>query len=430
MSRLWAAANAAHGSVDDFLTITGLDAGAALTRRLERLLAEFEHRRDRVRRVEEHWHAAFFGDTEMSTDQRLAIEQERLECRDDYNAMRFKFLLLAITRKIKPIRWNAPTPREVAEVYGGWLDQPEGRFDLPATLPEVQKSRPVQGVVGTDYWLRFPSPSARVNDHAFARVHEPVNVDNPPTLIFGHGICVEFDHWRGLVDEVEALVGLGFRVIRPEAPWHGRRVPSGYFAGERFIGTTPIGQLDHFSAAIAEWAVLLDWSRTTSTGPVAVGGSSLGSMTAHLVADRARRWPERLHPDALFMITHAGGIGDAVFRGRFSDTWNVRAEMAAAGWTEAAAVEFMTILKTEGPTVVAPQNVVSVIGKYDDVTPFDSAVALLDDWNVPPENRFVWSRGHFSVPITMMRDHAPLHRLRAVIETIDAATPMAKELHR
>jgi pimeloyl-ACP methyl ester carboxylesterase len=257
-----------------------------------------------------------------------------------------------------------------------------------------------------------------MNDVVTARVHEPVNAGNPPTLVFGHGICVEFDHWRGLIDEVEALVKMGIRVVRPEAPSHGRRVPPGRFGGERFIATFPGGPLDHFSAAILEWAVLLDWCRNTSTGPVAVGGSSLGSMTAHLVADRAQLWPPRLHPDAMILITHSRGVGDAMYRGRLSEIWGVKAATSAAGWSPDAIQKFMAILDTQGPTVVAPENVVSILGNLDDVTPYDAGIGLLDEWKVPPENKFEWRCGHFSVPITMMRDHAPLLRFRAILERL------------
>jgi hypothetical protein len=35
---------------------------------------------------------------------------------------------------------------------------------------------------------------------------------------------------------------------------------------------------------------------------------------------------------------------------------------------------------------------------------------------VPAENLFLWNRGHFSVPLTLMRRHEPLARLKAVME--------------
>jgi hypothetical protein len=157
-------------------------------------------------------------------------------------------------------------------------------------------------------WLRFRSPYDRVDDVVTARVHEPNGTVNPPTIIFGHGVCVDFDHWLGLIDESIRLVSLGFRVIRPEAPWHGRRSPRGFFAGERTISAFPMGIIDSMMAAVTEWSVLAHWARTRSNGPLAFGGSSLGAMTAQLVAGRAATGPRALKPDALFLVTHTADM--------------------------------------------------------------------------------------------------------------------------
>lgn len=420
MSRMWAAARAAEGSVEKFLVEIGLEASPRLERKLVPLLRQFEARRAQVRETEFTWQEAFFGEAESSPEQLLAIELERLLRRNRYNAMRVKFLSLGVSQIISPIQWHVPTPEELAKVYGNWLAKPQEMSALPDRLPDVTTSRSFPGAGGADYWLRFRSPSERMNDVVTARVHDPVNADNPPTLVFGHGICVDFDHWRGLIDEVEALVKLGIRVVRPEAPWHGRRVPSGRFGGEHFIATCPGGPIDHFSAAILEWAVLLNWCRDATTGPVAVGGSSLGAMTAHLVADRARQWPTRLHPDAMLLITHSRGVDDAVYGGKISETWGVKEATSAAGWTPDMTRKFMALLDARGATVVAPENVVSILGNLDDVTPFEAGSALLDEWKVPQENQYQWRRGHFSVPITMIRDHAPLERFRAILARLQS----------
>ena len=416
LSRMWAAARAAGGSVDKYFAEIGLPATPALEKRVALILQEFEVRRDHSKLADDNWQDAFFGDGNVTTEQLLGIEQARLDCRHHFNSMRSKLLTLGISQKISALKWQVPTLEEVSTSYDKWLERPIELFELPENLPEVTKSKTFQGTVGTNYWLRFQSPSTLTNDVVTARVYEPENVKNPPTLIYGHGICVEYDHWRGLIDEVEALVKMGVRVIRPEAPWHGRRTPHDRFGGEQFIATSPRGPIDHFCAAVLEWAVLIDWSRNSSTGPVALGGTSLGSMTAHLVADRARHWPERLHPDALLMITHSRGVADAMFRGKLSDTWGIKAATSKLGWTAEAMQKYMTLLDTHGPTVVAPENVVSILGNRDNVTPYDAAIELLDEWNVPQENRFDWRRGHFSVPLTMIHDHAPLRKFIEILK--------------
>ncbi|MBZ0215344.1 MAG: hypothetical protein K8F25_02225, partial [Fimbriimonadaceae bacterium] len=316
------------------------------------------------------------------------------------------------------IQWDIPVPAAANEIYGVLNTSPAEAFAAPGQMPVIEQSRHVRGHTGIDYWLRFDSPSDRMNDKVYARVYEPEGVANPPTIVFGHGICVEFDHWRGMVDEVEALVGLGIRVIRPEAPWHGRRVPHGSYGGERFIATAPMGALDLFTAAAREWSVLIHWARKLSDAPVAIGGSSLGAMTAQIVASKAKYWPQRLQPDALFLITHCGRIEDAVADGTLAKVWGIEEATRKYGWTPELVEEYAPLLDALGPTVMAPENVVTVLGQYDDVTPFDSGKALIDSWQVPDENTFIWPRGHFSVPLGMMRDHAPLRQLKTILDRL------------
>jgi hypothetical protein len=172
-SRMWAAASAAEGSVEKYLAEIGLEASPKLERKLRPLLREFESRRAMVQQSEEKWQKAFFGGVESSPEQLLALEQERLFRCNRYNTMRFKFLSLGVSQKISSIRWHVPTPEELERVYKNSLEQPQELFALPEKFPEMATSRPFPGAVGTDYWVRFRSPSARMNDVVTARVHEP-----------------------------------------------------------------------------------------------------------------------------------------------------------------------------------------------------------------------------------------------------------------
>ena len=49
-----------------------------------------------------------------------------------------------------------------------------------------------------------------------------------------------------------------------------------------------------------------------------------------------------------------------------------------------------------------------------------SGDALVRDWKVPADNLFILDRGHFSVPMTLIRDHAPLDRFKAVVDGLVA----------
>ena len=418
LSRLWAAARSAEGSVERFYEAVPLAPIPAKRSRLMKALAKFETARASVNALEAEWRRVFFGDEEVGGDYLVAVESARRDRRTAYNATRRHFLFLARRKGVPPIHFDVPTPEAVEAIHGPYVADPKAAFTPPDPMPPVAVSRRVPAHVGSQYWLRFPSPSERTNDIVYVRVHEPEGVENPPTLIFGHGICVEFDHWHGLIDEVEAMCALGIRVVRPEAPWHGRRVLPGQFGGEQLIGTSPLGMLDMFTAALREWSVLMDWCRRTTTGPVAMGGSSLGALITQLAAGRSRDWPTHLQPDALFLITHCGKHEDAALRGRLAHIWGIAAAAEAKGWTTELMSRYHTLLDPTGEPAVAPENIVTVLGRRDNVTPYDSGKAIIDRWRIPQENRFIWNRGHFSVPLTLMRDHRPLLRFKEILDRL------------
>ena len=369
---------------------------------------------------ERAWEQAFFGDGDAAPDDLAGIERQRLFRRNGYNAQRRLFAPWRSAVRAAPIRWAIPSPDEVAADFARpWSPIRPRRSPFRTRCPRLRNRAGFAAAPGRrDRWIRFASPSSRMNDEVVARVYEPDGIVDPPTLIFGHGICVEFDHWRGLVDEIEALVAMGIRVVRPEAPWHGRRVPGGRYGGEMFIASAPRGALDHFTAAAREWAVLIDWCRRTSGAPVAIGGSSLGAMTSQVIVDKARFWPERLRPDAMLLITHTGRIADAAVHGSMAQAWGIAENTMARGWTGELIGRFMPLLDPVGEPVIPPENIVTVLGSRDHVTPFASARLLIEEWRVPPENRFIWRRGHFSVPVAMLRNRAPLRRFKAVLDGI------------
>lgn len=418
LSRLWAAARAAEGSVDRYFIEAQIEPSRRLARQLESRLGRFEAVRNTVVATEQVWEDAFFGGGRPTPASLARIEETRLSDRDSYNNLRRIFAPLALGGRVPPILWDIPGPGKVEEIYGELVTDPARAFAAPETMPRIETSRPVDTPRGQSYWLRYDSPSSRMADQVIARVYEPGHVADPPTLIFGHGICVEFDHWRGLVDEVDAMVARGIRVVRPEAPWHGRRVQAGRYGGEPFMATAPAGALDLFTSAAREWSVLIDWCRRSFTTPVGIGGSSLGAMTAQIIADKARHWPERLRPDAMFLVTHCGHIEDAVVHGSLARVWGIAEATMAQGWTPELIRRYMPLLDAESRPVVAPENIVTVLGNRDDVTPFESAETVIGEWGVPAENRFISPRGHFSVPIGMMRDHSSLSRFCAILDRL------------
>lgn len=418
LSRLWAAARAAEGSVDRFFVQAGIAPPPRLREKTQGILNAFEHARVKNHMTEQLWQDSLFGEKEISQQRLLIAEEMRLDTRTHYLLMRKRFT--PFRRQVKAsIALNPPTPDAVQQRFAE-----EGSFDalfaLPETLPEVSVSRRLPVPTGEDYWVRFRSPA--MQDWAYARVHEPKGVVNPPTLIFGHGIFVEFDHYHNLIDEVAALTRMGIRVLRPEAPWHGRRVTSGHFGGERLLSTAPLGFIEFLAAQTQEWAVWVDWCRRTSTGPVAIGGSSLGAQTAKSIAVRAKQWPKALQPDALFLVTHCTHLAEAALDGALSDIWGLSNALRDRGWHKELTREWLQKLDPEAAPVMPADCIVSVLGESDEVTPYASGERHLDSWQVPPGNRFVYPRGHFTVPLGLIRDHDPLQQLWHVFNRL-SGTP-------
>ncbi|MDU8929946.1 hypothetical protein RXV86_21375 [Alisedimentitalea sp. MJ-SS2] len=416
-SRLWAAARAANGEIEAFAEAAPLTRPIRTRGRLRRALRIFERERANINSVEFFWRENFFGPTEVPERHLAALEEARLHARSRFNATRryFTYLRLWLATTVYPA---FATPQEFEATYGVTGTEFERLFEPPVAMPAVQRSRGVPTPSGRDYWIRFPTPAEHLGDDVYARVHEPVGIENPPTLIFGHGICVEFDHWRNLVDPIAMLPRRGIRVIRPEGPWHGRRVPDGYYGGEMFLSRAPMGEFDYFTAQHKEWAVLMDWARRTSTGPVAFGGSSLGAQAAQMAAIRAQTWHRDLQPDALFLMTHCEHVGDVATDSDLSDIWGLHKPLAKLGWNKHMQKDWLSKLDPPGLPVMPPERIISILGRKDRVTHFASGQRLQDKWNLPVENRFIWPCGHFTVPLRLGRDTRPLDRLRAIFDDI------------
>jgi hypothetical protein len=285
LSRLWAAATESNGVPEQFLASIPLPVEGIDMDRVQQALFPTEAARATAAAVNTAWEEAFFGARPRHTEELVAIETARRDRQHALNRTRWNFRFL-LNHSIPIIQPQTPSIEDVDSIYGSALKNRQPVFMPPQPMPDVEVSRKVPGSAGTEYWLRFASPSERLGDTVYAHVYEPEGVKNPPTIIFAHGICVEFDHWHGLIDEVDELCRMGIRVIRPEAPWHGRRRNPGHFSGETIVSRSPLGPLDAFTGALREWSVLINWARNSGCGRVAIGGSSLGALMSLLAHQR------------------------------------------------------------------------------------------------------------------------------------------------
>jgi pimeloyl-ACP methyl ester carboxylesterase len=412
-SLLWAAAEQAGTSVERFYDAAELPKKSANEKKLAEALEQTAAAREIAERREEEWQKAFFGNGTEGPEARRELEASRYAASHAYNLSRrhFGFMLRNDPPRIKSL---PQSPEEIAAIYGSRFER-LSLNGISGNAPQIEVSKSIERAAGIDYWIRFQSPSALLGDTVYARVLEPHGAKNPPTIIFGHGICIEFDHWRGLIDEARTLRAEGFRVIRPVAPWHGRRRPLGSFGGQPMMTRIPGGMFDAFTGAAQEWAVIAEWARRTSTGPLAYGGTSLGALIAQFAAEKIGERDERLRPDGLFLITHSGRMTDATFNGDMAGLLGVDLNAEENGWSREKIEHGLGLLDPARLPAVKPERIVTVLGKRDRITPFASGLSLIDSWGVPDENRFVWDRGHFSMPLTMIRNPAPVARFREVM---------------
>jgi hypothetical protein len=75
------------------------------------------------------------------------------------------------------------------------------------------------------------------------------------------------------------------------------------------------------------------------------------------------------------------------------------------------------LMDPPGQPVMPPSHIVSILGTADRVTPIGGGMDLVRRWNLPPENLFVMRQGHFGTPVRLIRDDAPLRRLKAILDS-------------
>lgn len=418
LSRAWAAAVAAGGEPERFFA--RCPGGRRTDRLIGRVLALVERRREGLAEADARWEEAFFGPGPALPE----IEAGRLRAAAALMGLRTAFAPMHLERPFAPIAWDIEDPASVEDRHGARRAHPETAFAPAADAADLQAIEASRGFLygdRVDGWVRFPAPVGAVGRPAYARVSMPVAAAAPgnraplPSVIFAHGIGMEQEFWGMTRDPLNGLAGMGIRIIRPEAPWHGRRRAAGSFGGEPIIARGTGGLLDFFQAAVAEIGRLIAWARATRGGPVAIGGVSLGALTAQLVAVVARNWPEAMRPDALLLVAPSHSMTRVVFEGSLSLALGEPRALRAAGWSLADIAQWLPLLEPRGEPVVPRERIIVVLGEADDVTLAEGGEALVVDWRVPEANVFRCAAGHFSTSLGLSRDGAPIGRLVALL---------------
>ena len=409
LSRLWAMAE-----VDD-PALHELRPRTMTPGKLDRAIAAVADARRDAAEAARRWEDALFSSGCRDAEALRQREAERRAAAHRFNLTRRYFLPLR-TRLASSIDWAIVPEADVTARWQAALANPQIAYrGLPPANPP-QQSASIAGPYGEESWLRFPSPW--LNDTVLAHVYTPAKATDPPTLIYGHGVGVETEQWDGAIEEAAGLARLGVRVVRAEAPWHGRRRPPGSFGGEPMFARGPDGSLDMMAAQSSEIAGMVAWARATSGGPVAIGGMSLGALCAQLVVDHAKSWPTALRPDAAILCGTCDRLDAVLQQGTLPLAIGLPQALALNGWTVQGLERWRPLLEPRGEPAVDPANLVMLVGRFDRVMPYAHACAMAARWRVPPENLFARAQGHFGLALGLVRDPAPMHRLAEILRRL------------
>ncbi|MBX7146973.1 MAG: hypothetical protein K1X44_06670 [Alphaproteobacteria bacterium] len=408
LSRSWAAAALSEGSIGHFkseLSLTGPIRG------IEKIINQVATFQSEYRAIQRRWEYNFFDVHEKThtIDQEDLIQSELMRRKISHQFMvegRKLFSSFWLKYKIPAVRFMIPDQTRMDAKYGSFLTRPQEAYQLPDEFPIVQESSRVNSFYGKEYWLRF---SSSLGETAWAHVFEPENADaNTPTFIYSHGLFVELE-LLDLSDEPEIeCVQQGIRVIRLESLGHGRRRVEGWYGGETFLAKLPMSALDFLTTQVREIATLINWVRNKGTCRLAVGGTSLGALVSQMVVAQSKYWPEKLKPDILYLSAGCLDTISLIHRSSLSRKLNISDIMLAKKWTTETLSRYKILMEPTEPLPLGNQNIIMILGEYDTVTPYSIALKQVKDWNIPEENLFIRKHGHFTLPLSLSSNNAPI----------------------
>ncbi|HEY2873683.1 MAG TPA: hypothetical protein VGJ56_17290 [Reyranella sp.] len=411
LSRLWAAANTAKGDVAVFRDEVGSLPAFWSTFQLRPLLAHHDRLKRATDKTREAWETAIF-DPDQASDAGL-LDDRRRRASTLHQMTRGYFAPLLIPRRPSLARWRIDPPGIVET-------DPVALYRAAIDPKSVEVSRRFVREGLAEYWLRASTLSSRLaarrgSEKLYARVIEPAGGEARDTLIFGSGLCLEFDLLSSGRDSGRQLAAMGWRVIEPISPYHGLRAMPGFYGGEPFFALAPTGTLDLISGQAVETALLTAFARLRFGGTVSVAGISMSSFVVQQIASRCDLWPREARPDAVLLISHSGRLEEVTFGGALASLLGVDRALHEAGWTREALASISRAIDPAARPALVPQRIVSVLGETDRWVPYDHGLALARQWQLPEENVFRYRLGHLGMPVQLTRDPAPFERLRQVL---------------
>ena len=420
LSRLWAAANAAAEDAGRFRDEIGAPLPAFWSApRLRALLDRNARARREAEAARLAWETVIFGEAAAGADPGQLDRRRRLGA-TRHLATRGWFYPLLFPRRPPPARWRIDRPDLVARELGSMLVDPARLYVAPIDVGTIAVSHPFVKDGLREYWLRAPTPAARLRGRPgsevfYARVVEPADGSPTDTLIFGSGLCLEFELLSVARDPGARLAAMGWRVIEPVSPYHGLRAMPGYYGGEPFFAAGPTSSIDLIAGQAIESALLIAWSRLRFGGKVALAGISMTSFVAQQAASYCHLWPAEARPDAAMLISHSGRIEDVTFGGALSVMLGLDRALADAGWSREALVRLSRTIDPAAAPALPPSHIVSVLGETDRWVPYGDGLEVARRWNLPEANIFSYRLGHLGMPVQLTRDARPFVRLKQVL---------------
>jgi pimeloyl-ACP methyl ester carboxylesterase len=262
-----------------------------------------------------------------------------------------------------------------------------------------------------------PSIAHDGGDTAWVHVYEPLNASaGTPSLIWAHGLAMELEMMAKGPLDFPTLARAGIRVLMPDAPGHNRRTRLGLYGGEAFLRAAPISGLYHFIQTAREFATLINWCRAQGSPRVAIGGISLGALSAQVAACNMSSWPAQCRPDALLLLTTTDQVSALTTESALGQVADVDRAVLAAGWREEHIKALSLITDAPATPPIDPARIVLLLGRRDNVTPYAGGVRLARNWQLPAANIFSRDQGHFSAAFGLAVDPAPYQRLIHILK--------------
>jgi hypothetical protein len=416
LSRLWAAANAAGDDTGRFRDEIGAPVAAWPETYLRSVLARNATRKADADAARRAWEISLF---DGGPDDCLRLDRRRRAAATRHLATRASFYPLLFPTRPPSARWEIDQPMAVERDLGSALARPDSLYDVAIDIGTITVSQPVMKAGLRQYWLRALTPAPRLHrrpgsETLYARVVEPAD-PACPTLIFGSGLCLEFELLTVTRDPGARLADLGWRVVEPISPYHGLRAMPGRYGGEPFFAAGPTSSIDLITGQAIESALLIAWCRRRFGGKVALAGISMTSFVAQQVVSRCHLWPAEARPDGVMLISHSGRIEDVTFGGALAVTLGLDRALARTGWSREALARLSHLIDPAARPAIAPANIVSVLGETDRWVPYDDGLAVAQQWRLPEANVFRYPLGHLGMPVQLTRDAAPFERLRQAL---------------